>query len=115
MHNLFKKLAYILLILTIVNIPVQAFYAASSYCDDMQMEMQMAKQESSSHCYSQKEKTLCTCDNCKCDMCIILQANTQSIAQVISHYQVTADMAATVISPRYTQHYYNPLLRPPIV
>jgi len=109
MRNLFKKLAYIVLTLAITNASLQAVYATSINCD----EAEMAEHADDNHCMSQKTKDVCECDNCSCDMCITLQANIQTALQTFS-YLVITDITSTTISHQYTQHYHNPLLRPPI-
>jgi len=110
MLTLLRKLTYLVLTLAIVNTSVQSLYASSHHCD----ETEMAAQDTNSHCQSQKTKDACSCDNCKCDICITLQANIQSTPQPVSHYLVIADMKVTLILSQYTQRFNNPLLRPPI-
>lgn len=109
MRNLFKKLAYLLLTLAIANVSLQA-YAAPFHYD----KAEMAEQDNSNHCASQKAKQACACENCSCDMCITLQANIQTVPQITLHPLIISDMSSTLITPLYAQGYHHPLLRPPI-
>jgi len=110
MRNLFKKLAYLFLTLVIANVSLQAVYATSFYLD----QIEIAEQGSNKHCVSQKAKQTCACENCNCDMCITLQANIQTALQMLLDVSLTVDIATKTIPAQYTQHYHNPLLRPPI-
>ncbi len=112
MQILLKKLACLLLTLAVVNLSVQLVYASSLHnCEQQKMTEQGAA--NNSHCQPQKIEQVCSCDNCGCDMHITAQANIPSASQVFLHNLLLSDIAVDA-AHQYSQHFYNPLLRPPI-
>ncbi len=118
MRFFLKKLAYLVLTLALANASLQTLYASNDSCSDMdmsmEMNMQMDVQANDKHCQSQKMKQPCSCENCRCDMCITLQANLPTLTSQFFLSSLLVSNIVTSTAHQYTQFYNNPLLRPPI-
>lgn len=120
MRFFLKKLAYLVLTLALANASLQTLYASNDSCSDMDMSMEMSMnmemdaQANDKHCQSQKMKQPCSCENCRCDMCITLQANLPTLTSQFFLSSLLVSNIETSTAHQYTQFYNNPLLRPPI-
>jgi hypothetical protein len=116
MRILLKKLAFTLLTLAIISMSAQVLFASSIHkCDAENVAAlnNTSDTGSNSHCDLQKTDKICTCDDCGCDMNISNKTSITLALQSFSHYLQSPEIV-TATTSIYTQHFQNPLLRPPI-
>jgi len=114
MQILLKKLAYIFLTLCLTTLSAQATLVESVHKCDTEKTTEQNHLKTFEHCQHQSSQQTCSCSDCACNLHITTQADLFFITKAYLHSLTVFDTLLE-ISHQYSQHFFNPLLPPPII
>jgi len=113
MQFIFKKLAYLLLTLTLFGLSAQMLFTSSFQHPELKKNVTQINYNTSSHCQQKQFQYFFICEQCSCDMHITTLANFLAATKLFLHTENFADNTVEVPT-HYTQPFQRPLLPPPI-